>query len=84
MQYALVSGDSLVTERNGAPVITGHVPECPKDFASHHPSGSQWVRVENTDERLFDKDRHYRLKPVFRVDGKRVLRVHPIIEREAV
>ncbi|SFO74263.1 hypothetical protein SAMN05216330_104453 [Bradyrhizobium sp. Ghvi] len=67
-QYALVEGDQILS-------ISEYRSTAPGD-----PSpGRRVLPVEYADSMPFDPDLHYRLDPVARVDGDRVVRVYPVI-----
>jgi hypothetical protein len=40
-----------------------------------------WLPVENEDSEPFDRARHWRLAPTYRVDGDRVVRTYPVIAK---
>lgn len=40
-----------------------------------------WLPVETEDSEPFDPIRHWRLAPTYRVDGERVVRTYPVIEK---
>jgi hypothetical protein len=76
-QYALVSGDQILTTWNGAkPDLTD---------ANFHPAGyvptngDRWIPIENEDSEPFTTKLHWRLKPNYRVEADRVARIYPVV-----
>jgi hypothetical protein len=75
-QYALVSPAGELVHGLAGNVIT--------TFRPQHDDRGEWLPIENVDSQPFDAARHWRHKPEpLRVDGDRVVRVYPVIDKSA-
>lgn len=76
-EYALVSGDQILTRWVGAKpdlADSGYRP------AGYTPiDGDRWIPIENSDTELFDSKIHWRLKPHIVIEADRVRRVYPVV-----
>ena len=81
-QYALVHDGKLVPGPN-APLVTANGREPPNHYSANHPAGCKWLPVVSVDSEPFDLERHFRLKPSYRVAGDRVERVYPVVPKGA-
>lgn len=77
-QYGLTRGDSVVTDSNDHPIITGFLNEKP----AARDDGYEWLPIINRDIVEFDIQKHYRLAPRYAVENGFVLRLYPIVDRE--
>lgn len=74
--FALVRDGAIVRDRSGNAELSPLVTEKPAPWP-----GCAWLPVENVDSMPFDLAKHWRLKPVFRVEAKRVVRQYPVVAK---
>ncbi len=73
-QFALVRNGQIVRDRDGNAELTPLDAPKPAEWP-----GCIWLPVENADSMPFDSAKHWRLKPVFRVEPHRVVRQYPVV-----
>jgi hypothetical protein len=76
-QYALVSGDRILTTWIGAKPDITDVDFHPAGYAP--ADGGRWLPIENEDSEPFNSKLHWRLAPTYRVEADRVVRTYPVV-----
>lgn len=79
-QYALVSGDQIITDRNGEMVISGYESARPVGYSAAYPEGCRWLPIENVDSQPFELARHWRDAPRYVIGDDRVQRIYDVRE----